>query len=334
MTISSYQKIETAILKVIRYYHFFDFAPSFELIYTFFPNKISQKELQISLDQMVKQTIIIKIKHKGINIKLDYQNNLIDYRPTTDDYSLYTLPQYSISMNKQMNKLQMTNDKLRLIQPYLRIISKFPMIRMIGITGSASMGNCKKNDDIDLCIITKSKSLWFTRFICVALAKMMNLYGKQVCLNLFFDEIDLTVPTQKQTQYIGHELLQMKPIINKDNTYERMLSTNSWIFSLFPNAKNILSLRAHGNFTNQISSVNSRSNPTTHRTFSVNGIASSPAKRDPRNDINLLCAFIERFFKSIQLPLIRKNKTALLITSTQLWLFKKDFEEKITRIIS
>jgi len=233
-------------------------------------------------------------------MKIEHLNNTFNICYLIFDIPLYTLPQYSISIQKQMNKYQITNVKFQKIQPYIKLLSKIPLVIMIGITGSASMGNCKKNDDIDLCVITKSKSLWITRFICVVIAKMMNLYGKYICLNLFFDESDLTIPQQKQTIYIGHELLQMKPVVNKNNTYEQMLSKNKWIYSLFPNAY----------LKSQMLNVKCQMSYVTHFTLHVTQL-------------------IDNIFKILQLSIIRKNKTFLLITDTQLWLFKMDFEARL-----
>jgi len=340
MATSSQKKIESEIFKIIRYYHFFAYAPSFELIHTFFPDKISKKKLRDNLKQLVSKHKLLSHLNNQTYIIPDRPENTFAFCPLTFNLPLYTLPQYSIFIQKQMNKYQITNNKLKLIQPYLRIISSFPFIRMIGITGSASMGNCGKNDDTDLCIITKSRSLWFSRFICVALAKIMGLYGEHVCLNLFFDESDLTVPIQKQTIYIGHELLQMKPIVNKYKTYERMLINNEWVFSLFPNAKkNTSSLRTKR--CNLDETVNNdkkivilaclagrQVSPDGAHPKSDSGVASLP--RMTFDYYNSLLSPFEALFKFIQLLIIHKNKTALIITPTQLWLFKKDFEVKLS----
>jgi len=241
-------------------------------------------------------------------MNLGHLNDPFDICHLSFGISLYTLPQYSISINKQIKQCQISNVKFQKIRPYIKLLSYFPAIQMVGITGSASMGNCKKNDDIDLLIITKSKSLWMARFFCVVLAKLMRLYGKHVCLNLFFDESDLIVPKQKQTHYIGHELLQMKPVINKNNTYERMILDNKWICTLFPNSKK------RRNYP--VTTFQKKKSQTTFLTSTISYILS----------------YCEVAFKSIQLPIIQKNKTGLIITPTQLWLFKKDFEKKLRKM--
>jgi len=239
-------------------------------------------------------------------MNLGHLNDPFDICHLSFGISLYTLPQYSMpvqNIKKQEERGVYTIKLLQKVKPYIILLRKIPFVRMVTITGSASMDNCKKNDDIDLLIITKSKSLWMTRFFCVVLAKIMRLYGKYVCLNMFFDESDLIIPKQKQTIYIGHELLQMKPVINKNNTYERMILDNKWIYSLFPNTR---SKSQNSKVKYQISFV---------ARFMLH-----------------VKQLIDNIFRTLQLPLIRKNKTALLITPTQLWLFRRDFEKKLRKM--
>ena len=40
-----------------------------------------------------------------------------------------------------------------------------------------------------------------------------NTITNKVCLNLFFDESDLAVPKFKRSEYVAHEVLQMKPLV-------------------------------------------------------------------------------------------------------------------------
>ena len=79
-----------------------------------------------------------------------------------------------------------------------------------------------------------------------------------------------------------------------------MLSKNKWIYSLFPNAY----------LKSQMLNVKCQMSYVTHFTLHVTQL-------------------IDNIFKILQLSIIRKNKTFLLITDTQLWLFKMDFEARL-----
>ena len=49
-----------------------------------------------------------------------------------------------------------------------------------------------------------------------------------ICLNLWLDESALEIPVDQRNLYTAHELAQMKPRVNKDGTYEKMMWANRW----------------------------------------------------------------------------------------------------------
>jgi hypothetical protein len=166
----------------------------------------------------------------------------------------------------------------------------------VGVTGASAMWGWRNGDDLDLCIVAQKGLIWTTRLYVILSAKILGLHNKHgVCLNLFFDEADLSMHHKKQNRYIAHELLQMKPLIDKSEIYNRFFLGNTWIYRLFPNGYK--SAQRHWTF-----------------------ITPSP-----------IAGFVERLCKRIQLHIIRNNKTGFMITSTQLWLFKNDFEKKLKR---
>jgi len=193
----------------------------------------------------------------------------------------------------------------------------FPQIKLIGLSGSMAMMNAGYDDDIDLFIITAKNRLFSGRFIALLLGQVLGIRRKRqstarkslrvgfkdkVCLNLFFDENDLTVPEHKKNLYIAHEILQMKPLINKNQTYERFLEANKWIYDLFPNAK----------ITNKLQIAN--------RSRSLLGIW------------NFVGDVVEWLLKQAQLILINHHRTTEIITNTQLWFFPDDFEGKLNAL--
>lgn len=273
------------IIKVIKYFSFFAYYPTFQEIYTFLEAETSKNSLKNKLDQMLKSN---KISTK------------------------YTPPQYSISKIKdQKSKRKNSEKKLgnwRFIL-YRKLIYLFPQIMLVGISGSVSMMNADREDDIDLFIITAGNRLFTGRLIALVLAQILGLrrqrgsisdrHTDKVCLNLFFDENDLKVPRFKQTEFVGHEMLQMKPIIDKSGIYERFLAANRWVFELFPNAKQI--------FNSRPSVINEKFKITNKK----------------------LGNWIESKLKSMQMKSINTHKTTEIITNTQLWFHPDDFEKKM-----
>ena len=119
-----------------------------------------------------------------------------------------------------------------------RISKKFKDVLFIGITGSTAADYPKKNDDIDIMIITKNNKLWVTRFrikIFIILNKIPHRkFGKKenkddFCFNLWLDEKSIGLKKEKQNLKNAIDILLIKPLFNKNNIYEKFLLSNTWV---------------------------------------------------------------------------------------------------------
>ena len=281
------------ILQTIRYFSLFNYDPTSEEIYTFLKKKCSKRHLARILEKMNKKSIMTvygKNYQSISNFKFQIKNCL-----------RHTPPQYSISQKK------INNLRFRL---YIRLLSLFPQIKLVGLSGTVAMMNAEEKDDIDLFIITARNRLFTGRFITVLLANLLGIKrpafakasaGKdKVCLNLFFDEKNLSVPKRKQTEYVGHEVLQMKPLVAKGDIYQRFLEANHWVFRIFPNSRS--------------------------RIFKFPHFAK--ASRGEQI-LNWVGDWIELLMQKLQLYFINRHRTSEIITSSQLWFHPEDFEKKI-----
>ena len=342
------KQLNNKVIKVLKYFAIFAYYPTLEEIHTFLQAKISKNELNIELDYMVKLKLI-------------------------ELYARYTPPQYSMGgiknnneTMKQWNNLhkrrQISQFKLNSFRfkLYIKLLSIFPQIKLVGLSGSISMMNAREEDDIDLFIITARNRLFTGRLIALVIAQLLGLrrfrdsatqifqktyktekftfassqkqksslssnnetmkqlnnkVRDKICLNLFFDESNLKVPLFKQTGFVGHEVLQMRPIVVKDNIYLRFLKANEWVYELFPNGKSKSQIL---NFKSQIN-----------------------YKRFKFKILNLFGTWnlgfiifnkIEQLLKKFQLRLINKHKTSEIITSSQLWFHPDDFSKKIINL--
>lgn len=276
--------MEKEIIKVIKYFTFFSYTPSFEEIYTFLAVKISKKQLLVKLEELVEKGVLIK----------------------TNKIVLYTLPQYSNFLKNRTIRTRISLKKINKIRFYVQLLSFFPEIRFVGLSGTLAMFNAQKKDDIDLCIICNKNRLWTGRFIAIVIAQILGFRRRRnekntqdkVCLNLFFVDNNLQVPEYKKTEYVAHEVLQLRPLLNKNLTYERFLKTNEWVYEFFPNAR--------------------------QRNLKLE--TRNLEKTINRSSIPNICEFL---LKKIQLYFINKHRTNEIITDSQLWFFPKDFEEKL-----
>ena len=153
---------------------------------------------------------------------------------------------------KRALRERISQKKMLIAKKASRIISMIPSVKMLGITGSLAMNNATAGSDIDVIIITKRGKLWSTRFFTYLLLKILNIEvrkpGKssqkdKLCMNMWLDETDLVWPTGKRNIYTAHEILQIIPIINRENTYERFLFKNKWSLKYWPNAQKIKNIK-------------------------------------------------------------------------------------------
>ncbi len=289
--------MEKNLATVLEYFSFFSYAPTFDEIHLFFPIKITKDELSILLNQLVRQRrLILEPKITSGATKQAIGEWKMRLKNET-----YTLPQYSIGTKKKSSP-GMSDKLVGTIRTYVSFLKWCPLIRYVGVTGASAMRGMHKNDDVDLCIVSKRGHIWSARFFSIILAKILGIHSLTgVCLNLYFDEGDLSIPKNKQNSYIAHEVLQMKPIFDKSDIYNRFLDQNGWISRYFPNA-------LPDKKTEQVSQT------------LLTGLA------------QLTCLIFSPFdyvFKWIQVPIIRRNNTAFYVSSTQLWLFRNDFEKRL-----
>ncbi|MCX7955596.1 MAG: hypothetical protein N2593_00580, partial [Patescibacteria group bacterium] len=277
---------------------------------TFLTIKTSKKRLNEELERLVDKKIIIKIKVPKENC----------FRYTVGEYSIKSKINLPTGEKNDNLKFKIKNFKKRHLASekklknwrfrlYIKLLSFFSQIKFVGLSGSLAMMSAKKDDDIDLFIITAKNRLFTGRFLALIFAYLIGLKRKKgvfkapnkVCLNLFFDESDLQVPKFKQTEYVAHEVLQMRPIISKDNTYQRFLTANQWVFKLFPNALTVLKLK----------------------------IKNLKFSKNYKFKIENFGDWVENLLKKFQLSLINKHRTSEIITDSQLWFHPVDFEKKI-----
>lgn len=310
------------------------------------------------LKTMLKKTVITIISNGQIPIpnrskrnmstksQIYYKNKSKDpratnYYPSTslrtsllttyfDSTPRYTLGKYRKRLQATSYKLktEISCEKISKIEPYIKILSLFPQIKLIGLSGSVAMFNADVGHDVDLFIITAKNRLFTGRFFALLLAQIFGirrrrydpesrnyklrttnyqLVSDKVCLNLFFDESNLSIPKRKRSEYVAHEALQMKPLVSKDGAYERFLKANRWVFDTFPNAK-------RSNLLFVISNLDKSRKSSPNYQFLIT---------------NSFGNIIEKIFRILQLFFIRKHQTTELISDSQLWFHPDDFEKKL-----
>lgn len=118
-----------------------------------------------------------------------------------------------------------------------KISKKFKDVLFLGITGSVAAGSPKKNSDIDLMVITKANKLWINRLkLRWFITKNKIPHRKpeireksdEFCFNLWLDEKSLKLKKEKQSLKNAVDLILIRPLINRNKTYEKFISANDW----------------------------------------------------------------------------------------------------------
>ncbi|MBP8016653.1 hypothetical protein KAZ01_01475 [Candidatus Gracilibacteria bacterium] len=138
-----------------------------------------------------------------------------------------------LNIKENPNKYEL--ELFKKTQKYVRFISYIPGLKLVGICNSLSMYATKeKGSDIDLFIITEKNKLWFVRIFATFIFQILGVrrYGNKIkerlCLSFFITEnaMDFSKIAIENDIYLFYWIYYLKPILNKDNTYELFIKAN------------------------------------------------------------------------------------------------------------
>ncbi len=154
----------------------------------------------------------------------------------------YFLPGQEEIVQLRKKREKYSGEKMKIARQTANLIKFIPTVKFVGVTGSVGAGNAQKKDDIDLMIVSSSGWLWTTRLLVTILVGLLGRRRRpndkqvrnKICLNLFVDQCRLDV--FDRNLFTAYELILLKPLVNRGNTYEKLLSANSWVKNYLPNA--------------------------------------------------------------------------------------------------
>ena len=153
---------------------------------------------------------------------------------------------------KRLMRKRISARKIEIAKRVAKIISFIPTVKVVAITGALAMENATDESDIDLMIIAKKGTLWTTRAFTYLLIGLFGIKTRRpkektqrdkLCLNMWLDESDLVWFPKKRNIYTAHEIAQLRPLVNRDQTYEELIAKNGWIKEYWPNAVKIQNLK-------------------------------------------------------------------------------------------
>jgi hypothetical protein len=133
--------------------------------------------------------------------------------------------------------------KMAAVYRWRWLFALVPWVKMVAVTGSVAGGTPGSHDDIDILVITSRNRLWLSRFIVTGLLTLLGKRRKpnddparvddKFCLNMWLSEDGLA--SEQQNLYVANELSRMKPVLNRDQMYERYIAANRWVERILPN---------------------------------------------------------------------------------------------------
>jgi len=206
-----FNEIERGILNALLYFDVFKYPLTKEEIHKYCQCKSNLPgEINASLDFLAGKNFI---NHSG------------GFYFVSDDHSII---ERRINGNILADKFDSTAKK------YSGIISKFPYVRAVFISGSLSKSYMDKDSDIDYFIITAPSRLWLSRTLLVLFKKTFLLNShKYFCVNYFIDDTNLEIPDKNI--FTATELVTLIPMLNAD-LFEKFLKANTWTKYFLPNA--------------------------------------------------------------------------------------------------
>jgi predicted nucleotidyltransferase len=118
-----------------------------------------------------------------------------------------------------------------------KLISLFPFVRGVYLSGALSKGYADKDSDIDYFIVTAPGRLWVCRTFLILFKKIFLLNSKKYfCVNYFIDTDHLEIPDKNI--FTATELAFLIPTYNME-LYEDLMRTNDWGCFYYPNLKKL-----------------------------------------------------------------------------------------------
>ena len=168
--------------------------------------------------------------HEGTKTEL---NRLVDQKVVYklgDFYSLEndtSLVQRRLEGNAGAKKVFTKADKVS------RLISRFPFIEGVGISGALSKGFFDGDGDIDFFIITAPGRLWIARTLLVLYKKLFLFNSKKYfCVNYFISENALEI--EEKNLFTATELVTLIPMYG-NGSFHKFYDINNWAYLKFPN---------------------------------------------------------------------------------------------------
>jgi len=199
---------EKNFLRALLYFDIFNYPLLAEEIARFSPEVVNSSPNQL-LERLVSKKLLFQ-----------FQNF----------YSLQDNAQLAV---RRVKGNVLATKKMKAAKRFSKLVSMFPFVRAVMLSGSISKNYMDENSDIDYFIVTETNRLWIVRTVLVVFRRIFLFNSlKYLCTNYFVDHENLEI--REKNIFTAIELLTVKPMFGK-STIEKFRMANHWAFSFLPN---------------------------------------------------------------------------------------------------
>lgn len=181
-------------------------------------------------DEILHYCSYPKIRAEECNRILTYlkSNNLLSFHG-----GFYYLGNDVSKIKNRIEYNRLASNRMKTARRYASLISNFPYVRAVFISGSLSKHVMKPDSDIDFFIITKPNRLWICRAFLTFFKKVfLGNSHHNFCINYFIDSESLEI--LDKNIFTATEIAFLLPMYNY-TLYREFMTANQWYRSEYPN---------------------------------------------------------------------------------------------------
>lgn len=202
--------MRNCLLSTLAYFDMFHYPLTFDELYTFSGKEVDKQQLEFLLAEMVREQLIFQ----------------------TDQ--LYSLRPGKQLADRRTKGNRAAIPQLQLASKISKLISLFPYVRGVAISGSLSKNFADESSDIDFFIIIAKNRLWIARTILMLFRKLWIPLGKThwFCMNYFVDEVGMEIV--EKNIFTAIEIATLVPM-RGTKTFDEFFAANKWTRNYLPN---------------------------------------------------------------------------------------------------
>jgi hypothetical protein len=252
-----------------------------------------------------------KISHQDFERGLQASSDIV----FQDGY--YCLQNKEATIAHRQKNLSEVTKKMKQARFVAEKLSGIPSVLFIGVSGGLAVGNVTKEDDVDLVIIVRKNTLFVSRLMILGVLEQLGIRrvrnqkntADTICVNLLLDETALDWFGNHKDIYTAREIAQILPIFEREDMYQKFLSSNAWIGGFLPNFMD-------------------------SRIYS----GSKDLRRNDKGETKLFSqivinSFFELLSRLLQLSLIKRHQTSEIVTKHVLAFHPNDYRVKTLKLL-